>query len=144
MGLDPYNAHQQNYMKHVYMREAHCHNYYKNREFSIASPLEDMTIIYNKMNHAKTACMCFAHEDKAMDSLLRFHVYVTCTIQCFLFKICVVESGCTKNLLVMFNKFDNCLENGKLAIWPKLLGLVTNAIVPFNILKVSLCLGLKV
>ena len=81
VGSDPYNAHQQNYMNHVNMQEAHRHDYYKNRALSIARPLEVMTIIHDKMDHAKTACPCYAHKDKAIDGLFRLPVSVTGTFR---------------------------------------------------------------
>lgn len=64
LGSDPYNAHQQIYMKHINMHHAHHHHYFKNRALSIAQPLEAMTIIHNKMNHSKIACPFYVHKER--------------------------------------------------------------------------------
>ena len=103
-----------------------------------------MTIIHDKMDHAKTVCLCHAHRDKTVDGLFGPHVSVTCTIQDFLFKIRTLFTvGVSDLLLVMLINFNNCLQN-VMAIWLKLLALVTNVIVLFNIFKVWSCLDLNV
>jgi hypothetical protein len=77
MGTESYMAHQLNYFKHVNMQEAHRNDYYTNRVLSISRPLEVLTVIYDKMDHAKTASPCFANRIKATDGFFKLHVSVT-------------------------------------------------------------------
>jgi hypothetical protein len=77
MGTESYIAHQLNYFKHVNMQEAHRNDYYTNRALSISRPLEVLTVIHDKMDHAKTASPCFAHRIKATDGLFKLPVSVT-------------------------------------------------------------------
>ena len=77
MGTESYAAHQLNYFKHVNMQEAHRNDYYTNRALSISRPLEVLTIIHDKMDHAKTASPCFAHRIKATDGFFKLPVSVT-------------------------------------------------------------------
>src|SRR5450631_355085 len=68
MGTESFAAHQMNYFKHVNMQEAHRNDYYTNRALSISRPLEVLTIIHDKMDHAKTTSPCFANRIKATDN----------------------------------------------------------------------------
>ena len=77
MGTESYIAHQLNYFKHVNMQEAHRNDYYTNRALSISKPLEVLTVIHDKMDHAKTASPCFANRIKATDGLFKLPVSVT-------------------------------------------------------------------
>ena len=77
MGTESYIAHQLNYFKHVNMQEAHRHDYYTNRALSISLPLEVLTVIHDKMDHAKTTSPCFAHRIKATDGFFKLPVSVT-------------------------------------------------------------------
>ena len=77
MGTESYVAHQLNYFKHVNMQEAHRNDYYTNRALSISKPLEVLTVIHDKMDHAKTASPCFANRIKATDGLFKLPVSVT-------------------------------------------------------------------
>jgi hypothetical protein len=77
MGTESYAAHQLNYFKHVNMQEAHRNDYYTNRALSISRPLEVLTVIHDKMDHAKTASPCFANRIKATDGLFKLPVSVT-------------------------------------------------------------------
>ena len=77
MGTESYAAHQLNYFKHVNMQEAHRNDHYKNRALSISRPLEVLTVIHDKMDHAKTASPCFANRIKATDGFFKLPVSVT-------------------------------------------------------------------
>jgi hypothetical protein len=77
MGTESYVAHQLNYFKHVNMQEAHRNDYYTNRALSISKPLEVLTVIHDKMDHAKTASPCFANRIKATDGFFKLPVSVT-------------------------------------------------------------------
>ena len=77
MGTESYAAHQLNYFKHVNMQEAHRNDYYTNRALSISRPLEVLTVIHDKMDHAKTASPCFANRIKATDGFFKLPVSVT-------------------------------------------------------------------
>ena len=92
IGTESYSAHQLNYFKHVNMQEAHRNDYYTNRALSIARPLDVLTVIHDKMDHAKTASPCFANRIKATDGLFKLPVSVTgsmgfpnvlCGVLCF-------------------------------------------------------------
>ena len=92
IGTESYSAHQLNYFKHVNMQEAHRNDYYTNRALSIARPLDVLTVIHDKMDHAKTASPCFANRIKATDGLFKLPVFVTgsmvfpnvlCGVLCF-------------------------------------------------------------
>lgn len=53
IGTESYVAHQLNYFKYVNMQEVHCNDYYTNRALLIVRPLKVLTIIHDRMNHAK-------------------------------------------------------------------------------------------
>ena len=104
--------------------QVHHHDYYEYRVLSIVRPLEVVTIIHDKMDHAKIACLCYAHKDKAIDGLFRLHVSFKCTFGFFLFKIhALFRVGLPNLLLIMLTNFNNCLENVN-TILPTLLALV--------------------
>jgi hypothetical protein len=44
---------------------------------SISRPLEVLTVIHDKMDHAKTASPCFANRIKTTDGFFKLHVPVT-------------------------------------------------------------------
>jgi hypothetical protein len=77
MGTESFAVHQLNYFKHVNMQEAHRNDYYTNRALSISRPLEVLTVIHDKMDHAKTASPCFAKRIKATDGFFKLPVSVT-------------------------------------------------------------------
>jgi len=77
MGTESHTAHQLVYFKHVNLQEAHRNDYYTNRALSISKPLEILTIIHDKMDHAKTASPCFANRIKATDGFFKLPVSVT-------------------------------------------------------------------
>ena len=107
VGSDPYNAHQQISMKHINMQQAHRHHHFKNRALSIAQPLEVMTIIHNKMNHAKFACPFYVHKEKTIEGLFKFPKSIAGIFQCFIFKSCAFLGEAVPNILyVMLNNFS--------------------------------------
>jgi hypothetical protein len=59
------------------MQEAHRNDYYTNRALSISKSLEVLTVIHDKMDHAKTASPCFANRIKATDGFFKLPVSVT-------------------------------------------------------------------
>ena len=77
IGTESHTRHQQKYVEHVNNQEAHRQDYYKNRALSIMRPNEVLTIIHDKMDHAKTACPCYARKIKATDGLFKLLVAVT-------------------------------------------------------------------
>ena len=54
-GTESHNRHQRKYIEHVNNQEVHRQDYYKNRALLIMRPNEVFTIIYDKMDHVKTA-----------------------------------------------------------------------------------------
>lgn len=65
IGSESYVAHQLNYFKHINLQEAYCNDYYTNRVLSIARLLKVLTVILDKMDHAKTTSSCFTLRIKA-------------------------------------------------------------------------------
>jgi hypothetical protein len=65
IGTESHTRHQSKYIQHVNNQEAHRQDYYKNRALSIMRPAEVLTIIHDKMDHAKTACPCYARKNKS-------------------------------------------------------------------------------
>ena len=63
--------------KHLVTARAHRDIYYINRNLSLNSPHECVTIIHDKMDHAKTASPVFSHKSKELDSLVKLPVSVT-------------------------------------------------------------------
>ena len=79
IGSESHTIHQIKYIEHVNNQDAHRQNYYKNRVLFIMRPVEVLTVIHDKMKHAKTACPCYAHKIKVMDGLFKLPVIVTCS-----------------------------------------------------------------
>ena len=79
IGTEFHTRHQRKYIEHINNQETHRQNYYKNRALSIIRPAEVLTVIHDKMDHAKTACFCYAHKIKATDGLFKLPVAVTCS-----------------------------------------------------------------
>ena len=77
IGTESHNRHQRKYIEHVNNQEAHRQDYYKNRALSIMRPNEVLTIIHDKMDHAKTACPCYARKIKATDGYFKLPISVT-------------------------------------------------------------------
>jgi hypothetical protein len=77
IGTESHTRHQAKYIEHVNNQEAHRQDYYKNRALSIMRPTEVLTVIHDKMDHAKTACPCYARKIKATDGLFKLPVAVT-------------------------------------------------------------------
>lgn len=59
------------------MQEAKCNDNYTNMALSMARPLEVLTIIHDKLDHAKTSSPCFAHRLKVTDGLFNLHLSIT-------------------------------------------------------------------
>ena len=59
------------------MQETHRNDYYTNRALSISMPLEVLTVIHDKMDHAKTTSPCFANRIKAMDGFFKLPILIT-------------------------------------------------------------------
>jgi uncharacterized C2H2 Zn-finger protein len=87
IGTESYTRHQQKYIEHVNNQEAHRQDYYKNRALSIMRPNEVLTIIHDKMDHAKTACPCYAQKIKATDGYFKLPIFVT-GLLVFIFLAC--------------------------------------------------------
>ena len=81
MGTKSYAAHQMNYFKHVHMQKAHCNDYYTNKALSISRPLEVLTIIHDKMDHAKTTSPCFVNRIKVTDGFFKLPISVICEFE---------------------------------------------------------------
>ena len=77
IGTESHSRHQTKYIEHVNNQEAHRQDYYKNRVLSIMRSTEVLTVIHDKMDHAKTTCPCYARKIKATDGLFKFSVAVT-------------------------------------------------------------------
>ena len=69
--------HQRKYIEPVNNQEAHHQDYHKNRALSIMRLAEVLTVIHDKMDHAKTACPCYARNIKATDGLFKLPIAVT-------------------------------------------------------------------
>ena len=63
--------------KHLAKAKAHRDQYYANRYKSTAYPTECLTIMHDKMDHAKTASPVFSHKSKQLDGLMKLPVSVT-------------------------------------------------------------------
>ena len=63
--------------EHLAAQWAHRKLYYINRYRSAEFPLECVTIIHDKMDHAKTASPLFSHRTKCLDGLMKLPVSVT-------------------------------------------------------------------
>jgi hypothetical protein len=108
MGTESYAAHQLNYFKHVNMQEAHRNDYYTNRALSISRPLEVLTVIHDKMDHAKTASPCFANRIKATDGFFKLPVSVTGEFRyniIYDFKYCGVFFGDVLTIWIHLKRF---------------------------------------
>ena len=77
IGTESHTRHQRKYIEHVNNQDAHRQDYYKNRALSIMRPSDVLTVIHDKMDHAKTACPCYARKIKATDGLFKLPVAVT-------------------------------------------------------------------
>jgi hypothetical protein len=62
---------------HIDAQRAHRELYYTNRRLSKKEPTKVLTIIYNKMDHLKTASPYFSHKYKAVDSFMKLLVALT-------------------------------------------------------------------
>ena len=63
--------------RHVEIARAHRELYYANRHRSVAFPHECLTVMHDKMDHAKTASPVFSHRSKELDGLVKLPVSVT-------------------------------------------------------------------
>ena len=63
--------------KHLFRARAHQDHYYANRLRSILYPHECLTIMHDKMDHAKTASSVFSHKSKQLDGLTKLPVSMT-------------------------------------------------------------------
>ena len=63
--------------KHLALARAHREFYYANRTRSRDFPHECLTIMHDKMDHAKTASPVFSHKSKEIDGLVKLPVSVT-------------------------------------------------------------------
>ena len=77
IGTESHNRHQHKYIEHVNNEEAHRQDYHKNRALSIMRPIEVLTIIHDKMDHAKTACPCCTKKIKATDGYFKLPIAIT-------------------------------------------------------------------
>jgi hypothetical protein len=65
------------YKVHLAEQEAHQNSYYGTRYMSISQLDKCITIIHDKMDHAKTASPCFAIKNKSIDAFIRLLEAVT-------------------------------------------------------------------
>jgi hypothetical protein len=77
VGSTNYTIFKKAYKTHLAEQEAHRNAYYSSRYMSISKPEKCLTIIHDKMDHAKTASPCFASKTKSTDSFMRLPVAVT-------------------------------------------------------------------
>nr|PNR31019.1 hypothetical protein PHYPA_027335 [Physcomitrium patens] len=63
--------------KHLGIARAHREYYYAKRYYSQTYPDECVTIMHDKMDHAKTASPVFSHKNKELDALVKLRVSVT-------------------------------------------------------------------
>ena len=78
IGTESHTRHQREYIEHINNQEAYRQEYYKNCALFIMRPVEVITVIYDKMDHTKTACLCYARKINATDGLFKLPVAVTC------------------------------------------------------------------
>ena len=62
--------------KHLGIARAHREYYYAKRYYSQTYPDECMTIMHDKMDHAKSASPRFFHKNKELDALVKLYVSV--------------------------------------------------------------------
>ena len=60
--------------KHLAIVCAHREYYYAKQYHSVTYPHERLTIMHDKMDHAKTASLVFSHKSKELDSLMKLPV----------------------------------------------------------------------
>jgi hypothetical protein len=77
VGSNNYSIFDKAYKKHLTEQEAHRNAYYGSQYMSISKPEKCLTIIHDKMDHAKTALPCFASKTKSTDSFMRLPIVVT-------------------------------------------------------------------
>jgi hypothetical protein len=65
------------YKVHLAEQEAHRNAYYGTQYMSISHPDKCVTIIHDKMDHAKTTSPCFANKNKNIDAFMRLPVAIT-------------------------------------------------------------------
>ena len=63
--------------KHLAIARAHREYYYAKRYHSLTYPHECLTVMHDKMDHAKIASPVFSHKSKELDSLVKLPVSVT-------------------------------------------------------------------
>ena len=63
--------------KHLAIARAHRDYYYINRYRSHNFPHECLTVMHDKMDHAKTASLVFLHKSKDLDGLVKLPLSVT-------------------------------------------------------------------
>ena len=63
--------------KHLAIARAHREIYYAKQYHSLTYPYECLTVLHDKMDHAKTASPVFSHKSKELDSLVKLLVFVT-------------------------------------------------------------------
>ena len=66
--------------KHLAIARAHREYYYAKRYHSLTYPHECLTVMHDKMDHAKTASPVFSHKSKELDSLVKLPVSMTSMI----------------------------------------------------------------
>ena len=77
IGTKSHTKHQTKYIEYVNNQEVHRQNYYKNRVLFIMRPTEVLTVIHDKMDHVKTACLCYPRKIKVTDGLFKLPIVVT-------------------------------------------------------------------
>ena len=63
--------------KHLAIARAHREFYYAKQYHSLTYPHECVTVMHDKMDHAKTASPVFSHKSKELDSLVKLPIAVT-------------------------------------------------------------------
>ena len=59
IGTESLTIHQRNNIEHVNNQEAHRQDYYRNHTLSMMRLTKVLTIVHDKMDHTKTACLCY-------------------------------------------------------------------------------------
>ena len=63
--------------KHLAITRAHREYYYAKQYHLLTYPYECLTIMHDKMDHAKTTSPVLSHKSKELDSLMKLPMFVT-------------------------------------------------------------------
>ena len=77
VGSTNYTIFNKAYKMHLTVQESHYNTYYGSRYMSISKPEKCLTIIHDKMDHAKIASPYFASKTKSIDSFMQLPLAMT-------------------------------------------------------------------